>query len=81
MEVDRRAPDIIIASWCGKKFQPDSVKARPGWSEIPAVKNDMVFEIKSPDILSPGPSVITHGLVQVAALVARWHDVYAITGH
>lgn len=80
MEVVRRAPDMIIGSWCGKKFQPESVKARPGWSEIPAVKNDMVFEVKSPDILSPGPSVITHGLVQVAALVARWHDVHAITG-
>lgn len=73
-EVVRRAPDIIIGSWCGKKFQPDSVKARPGWDAIPAVKNDMVFEIKSPDILSPGPSLITHGLVQVAALVARWQD-------
>jgi iron complex transport system substrate-binding protein len=74
MEVVRRAPDIIIGSWCGKKFQPESVKARPGWSGIPAVKNDMVFEIKSPDILSPGPSLITHGLAQVAALVSRWQQ-------
>lgn len=75
LEVARRAPDIIIGSWCGKKFQPESVKARPGWEGIPAVKNDMVVEIKSPDILSPGPSLITHGLGQVAALVARWHEV------
>lgn len=80
MEVVRRAPDIIIGSWCGKKFQPESVKTRLGWNEIPAVHNNMVFEIKSPDILSPGPSVITHGLVQVAALIARWHEVRAITG-
>jgi len=77
MEVVRRAPDIIIGSWCGKKFQPDSLKARAGWDGIPALKNNMVFEIKSPDILSPGPSVITQGLRQVGALVARWHALNA----
>ena len=72
-EVVRRAPDIIIASWCGKKFQPDSLRARDGWDTIPALRNQMVFEIKSPDILSPGPSVITEGLQQIGAMVARWH--------
>ncbi|MGJ7918596.1 ABC transporter substrate-binding protein [Massilia sp. LXY-6] len=74
LEVVRRAPDIIIGSWCGKKFQPQLVKARPGWEEIPALKTGMLVEIKSPDILSPGPSLITHGLVQIAGLVARWHE-------
>jgi iron complex transport system substrate-binding protein len=72
MEVVRRAPDIIIGSWCGKKFQPAALKARAGWDRIPALRNDMVFEIKSPDILSPGPSVITEGLRQIGAMVARW---------
>lgn len=72
MEVVRRRPDIIIGSWCGKKFQPNAVRARMGWEAIPALQNDMVFEIKSPDILSPGPSVIEYGLVQISALIGRW---------
>jgi iron complex transport system substrate-binding protein len=76
-EVVRRAPDIIIASWCGKKFQPDVLKARAGWDAIPALRNNMVFEIKSPDILSPGPSVITEGLRQIGAMVARWQALQA----
>ncbi len=75
MEVVRRTPDIIIGSWCGKKFQPDSLRARPGWDAIPAVKNQMVFEIKSPDILSPGPSVITGGLRQISDMVDRWQQL------
>lgn len=77
MEVVRRAPDIIIASWCGKKFQPDSLRARPCWDSIPALRNNMLFEIKAPDILSPGPSVITGGLRQVSDMVARWHEQQA----
>jgi iron complex transport system substrate-binding protein len=72
-EVVRRAPDIIIGSWCGKKFRPEMVCTRPGWDAIPAVRNDMVVEIKSADILSPGPSAITEGLGQISALIARWH--------
>jgi iron complex transport system substrate-binding protein len=72
MEVVRRAPDIIIGSWCGKKFQPDALRSRAGWEAIPALKNNMLFEIKSPDILSPGPSVITEGLRQISDIVARW---------
>lgn len=71
-EVVRRAPDIIIGSWCGKKFQPDSLSQRPGWDTIPALQNKMLFEIKSPDILSPGPSVITEGLRQISDIVAQW---------
>ncbi|WP_295990085.1 ABC transporter substrate-binding protein [Rugamonas sp.] len=67
-----RAPDIIIGSWCGKKFQPESLKSRPGWDAIPALKNNMLFEIKSPDVLSPGPAVITEGLRQISDMVARW---------
>ena len=73
-EVVKRAPDIIIGSWCGKKFQPDTLRTRAGWDTIPALQNEMVFEIKSADILSPGPSAITHGLVQISALIARWQE-------
>lgn len=76
-EVVRRAPDIIIGSWCGKKFQPQSLHARAGWDTIPALANGMVFELKSPDILSPGPSVIAEGLRQVSDMVAQWQQVQA----
>lgn len=72
LEVVRRAPDIIIGSWCGKKFQPETLRTRPGWDAIPALQNDMLFEIKSADILSPGPSAITHGLLQISEMIARW---------
>jgi len=72
-DVVRRAPDIIIGSWCGKKFRPEQLHQRPGWSSIPALQTGFVSEIKSPDILSPGPSAITHGLPQISALIERWH--------
>lgn len=71
-EVIRRAPDIILASWCGKKFQPDSVRKRPGWERVPAVRDELLFEIKSPDILSPGPAAITEGLRQIGDIIATW---------
>jgi len=73
-EVIRRAPDIIIGSWCGKKFRPESLMARPGWAQIPAVRYGRVFEIKSPDILSPGPAAIQHGLMELHVLVADWQQ-------
>ena len=57
-----RSPDIIFGSWCGKKFRPENVAARAGWSEVPAVKNQQLFEIKSPDILQPGPASLTDGV-------------------
>ncbi len=71
-EVVRRAPDIIVGSWCGKKFRPEEVRARPGWHELPAIRTGHLYEIKSADILSPGPSAITHGLAQLERVVARW---------
>jgi iron complex transport system substrate-binding protein len=67
-----RMPDIVIGSWCGKKFQPEQVVARPGWSAIPAVRDNMVFEIKSANILQPGPSAITYGLKQMQAIIQQW---------
>jgi len=54
-EIVRRNPDIIIGSWCGKKFRPENVARRPGWNDVTAVKTGQLFEIKSADILQPGP--------------------------
>ena len=61
-EVRAAAPDVILASWCGKKVVPDKIRKRPGWSEIPAVRNGRIVEIKSPLILQPGPAALTDGL-------------------
>lgn len=74
-QVIERQPDIIIGSWCGKKFQPEQVIAREGWNTIPAVKNGFIFEIKSADILQPGPSLITYGLKQVQSIIQQWASV------
>lgn len=71
-EVVRRAPDIIVGSWCGKRFQPDHVRGRPGWDSIPAVRDGQLHEIKSPDILQPGISALTTGLDQLQAIVRAW---------
>ena len=71
--VVERQPDIIIGSWCGKKFNAARVNARPGWEAIPAVKNNHVYEIKSCDILQPGPAALTDGLKQIVACIENWH--------
>ena len=64
------APDVILASWCGKKVVPEKIRQRPGWSEIPAVRNHRIVEIKSPLILQPGPAALTDGLDAIVA--ALW---------
>jgi iron complex transport system substrate-binding protein len=66
------APDIIIGSWCGKKFVPARVAARPGFAEIPAVRDGWLREIKSPLILQPGPAALTDGLDALVAIVTEW---------
>jgi len=71
-EVIRRAPDIILASWCGKKFRPEKLAARPGWNAIPAVRDQQLHEIKSPIILQPGPAALFDGLDALHAVIARW---------
>ncbi len=71
-EVVRRAPDIIIGSWCGKKFQPEQVRGRTDWDAVPAVRDGHIYEIKSADILSPGPAAISEGLAQLERIVDRW---------
>lgn len=71
-EVIRRAPDIIIGSWCGKKFRPEQVAARPGWMQIPAVLHGELHEVKSPLILQPGPAALSDGLAALAAIIRAW---------
>lgn len=68
-EVVRRAPDLIIGSWCGKKFRPERVRERLGWSQIPAVRDGRLYEIKSCDILQPGPAALSDGLRQLQSLI------------
>ncbi len=67
-------PDIIIGSWCGKKFQPEKVKARPGWQAIPAIQHGHLYEVKSVDILQPGPALFSEGLVQLQTIIQRWQQ-------
>ncbi|MGV8930846.1 MAG: cobalamin-binding protein [Luteimonas sp.] len=71
-EVVPRAPDIILGSWCGKKFRPEKVAARPGWDAIPAVRDGELHEIKSPLILQPGPAALTDGVRAIAAIIREW---------
>lgn len=71
-EIVRRRPDLIIGSWCGKKFRPEKVAARPGWQEVPAVQHGQLHEIKSADILQPGPAALTDGVEQLHRLIMAW---------
>ena len=71
-EVVRRAPDLIFGSWCGKRFRPAAVAARPGWDAIPAVRDGELHEIKSPIILQPGPAALFDGLDALHARIAAW---------
>ena|SRR6516225_9811323 len=70
-EVIRNDPDIIIGSWCGKKFRPEKLARRPGFDRIPAVKHGALHEIKSPLILQPGPAALTDGLAALQAIIAN----------
>ncbi len=71
-EIVRRNPDIIIGSWCGKKFRPEKVAAREGWQDVNAVKHGQLYEIKSADILQPGPAALTDGVAQLHRIVLAW---------
>ena len=72
LEVPRRAPDIVLGSWCGKKFQPQRLAARPGWEAIPAVRDGYVREIKSSLILQPGPAALTDGVRAIQGIIEEW---------
>jgi len=73
-ELLRRAPDIVVASWCGKKFRPERFAARPGFDALPAVRDGELHEIKSSEILQPGPAALTDGLRQLHAIFALWSE-------
>ena len=71
-EVIAREPDLIIGSWCGKKFRPERVAARNGFDRIPAVEHDDLYGIKSSLILQPGPAALTDGLSELQRIIERW---------
>jgi iron complex transport system substrate-binding protein len=71
-EIVRRNPDIVIGSWCGKKFRSEKVAARAGWQAVNAVRDGQLFEIKSADILQPGPAALTDGVAQLHRIVTDW---------
>ena len=71
-EVIGSRPDLIIGSWCGKKFRPERVAARPGWAAVPAVRDGELHEVKSSEILQPGPAALTDGVRRLHAIVAAW---------
>lgn len=75
--VIERNPDIIIGSWCGKKFRPEKVSARTGWQTVNAVANQQLYEIKSVNILQPGPAALTDGLNQMHEIILNWHQTTA----
>jgi iron complex transport system substrate-binding protein len=71
-EVVARAPDLIIGSWCGKKFRPERVAARPGFGQTAAVQRQDMYEIKSSLILQPGPAALADGLAELQTIIGRW---------
>jgi ABC-type Fe3+-hydroxamate transport system, periplasmic component len=77
LEVVRRSPQIILGSWCGKKFRPDTVAARPGWERVPAVAQRQLHEIKSSIILQPGPAALTDGVRAIHEVLRKWQESQA----
>ncbi|MDB5752234.1 MAG: putative transporter involved in cobalamin transport, periplasmic component [Ramlibacter sp.] len=75
-EIIRRNPDIVVGSWCGKKFRAEKVAARAGWGAVNAVRDGQLFEIKSADILQPGPAALTDGVEQLHAIAVAWSRVH-----
>ena len=74
-EVVQRNPDIIIASWCGKMFKKEKLVSRENWNHINAVRNDLIFEIKSSIILQPGPAAVSEGVRELARIVDKWQSM------
>src|SRR4051794_23012108 len=70
--VVEKAPDVMIASWCGKKFRPERVVAREGWQAVPAVRDGELHEIKSAEILQPGPAALTDGVRRLQSIISQW---------
>ena len=76
-EVIRRDPEVIVASWCGKRVREEMILSRPGWAEVAAIRNKQVYEIKSALILQPGPAALTDGLNALCRVISRTADVHA----
>jgi iron complex transport system substrate-binding protein len=72
LEVPRRSPDVILGSWCGKKFRPENVASRAGWADVPAVRAGHLYEVKSSIILQPGPAALTDGLAEIHRCLSTW---------
>lgn len=79
-DVVAAAPDLILASWCGKRVAKDKIKLRPGWSSIPAIHRGSIVEIKSPLILQPGPAALTDGLDAIRAALEAWRHEWGAGG-
>ena len=75
-QIVERNPQIIVGSWCGKKFRPERVAARPGWEQVDAVRHGQLFEIKSADILQPGPAALIDGVAQLHRIVLQWSALH-----
>jgi iron complex transport system substrate-binding protein len=73
-EVARRDPEVVFASWCGKKMKKATIQHRPGWDRVAAVRDDYIFEVKSTYILQPGPASLTDGLRQLHERLAAVVD-------
>ena len=76
-DIVARNPDIVFGSWCGRRFRPAHVLARPGWADVNAVKTGQIFEIKSADILQPGPASLTDGVEQLHRIIMAWGAQHA----
>jgi iron complex transport system substrate-binding protein len=70
-DVIRRKPDVIIASWCGKAVRREKIAQRDGWSDVPAIRDGHIYEIKSAYILQPGPAALTEGIRQIHHIIVR----------
>ena len=69
LEVARHDPEVVFASWCGKKVRKDTIRSRPGWENVSAVRADHIYEIKSTYILQPGPASLTEGVGQLHEII------------
>lgn len=79
-EVVRAAPDVIIGSWCGKPVRVERIRARPGWDQVPAVRDHQIHEVKSAVILQPGPAALTEGVRQLHSIIAAWAQTTSGSG-
>jgi len=77
LDVVKRNPDIIIGSWCGRRFHPHKVGQREGWSQVPAVLTNQIYEVKSAVILQPGPASLSEGLDQIFKITSSWNEAHS----